>query len=69
VYLAGGPAKEFGNGMLVFVVLCLDRKSDRFIGRNSTANANSRVKILHESAKGAIINNIKGVIAGDNELN
>jgi hypothetical protein len=69
VYLAGGPAKEVDNGMLVFVVFCLDRNSDRSIGKNSTANANNRVKILHKSAKRAVVNNIKGVIAGDNEFN
>jgi hypothetical protein len=69
VYFAGGPAKEVDNGVLVFVVFCLNRNSDRSTGRNSTANANSRVKIFHEFAKGVIINNTKGVIANNDELN
>jgi hypothetical protein len=69
VYLAGGPAKEVDNGVLVFVVFCLNRSSNRSIGRNSTANADNRVKIFHEFAKGVIVNNIKGVVAGDDELN
>jgi hypothetical protein len=69
VYLAGGPAKEVDNGVLVFVIFCLDRNSDRSIGKDSTANANSRVKILHKFAKRVIINNIEGVIADNDELN
>jgi hypothetical protein len=55
--------------MLMFVVFCLNRNSDRSIDKNSTANANSRVKILHKFAKRVIINNIKGIIADNNELN
>jgi hypothetical protein len=69
VYFAGGLAKEVDDGVLVFVVFCLHYSLDRSIGRNSTANADSRVEIPHKSAKGAIINNIKRIIADDNELN
>jgi hypothetical protein len=55
--------------MLVFVVFCLNRSSNCSTDRNSTANADNRVEILHKFAKKVIVNNIKGVIAGDNELN
>jgi hypothetical protein len=63
MYFAGGLAEKIDNNMLVFVIFCLNRNSDRSISKNSTANANNRIKILHESAKKAIINNIKRLIA------
>jgi hypothetical protein len=67
--LAGGLAEKVDDGLLVFIVLFSDRSSDYAADRNSTADANSRVKIFHKFAQGTIINNIKGIIANDNELN
>jgi hypothetical protein len=69
LYLAGGLAKEVDNGLLVFIVLFSDRSSDYAAGRNSTADANNRVKIFHKFAQKAIVNNIKEVIADGNEFN
>jgi hypothetical protein len=69
MYLAGGLAEEVDDGLLMFIVLFSDCNSDYATGRDSTADADSRVEILHKFAQGAIVNNIKGVIAGDNEFN
>jgi hypothetical protein len=69
VYFAGGFAKEVDNGILMFVVFCLNRDSDYSVNKNSTTNANNRVKIFYKFAKRVIVNNIKGIIAGNNKFN
>jgi hypothetical protein len=65
MYLAGGLAEKVDDSLLMFTILFSDRNSDYATGRDNTADANSRIEILHKFAQGAIVNSIEGVIAGD----